>query len=188
MTRAPPPAFPRNPRGCQSGGAPALRPGAIAQSPGREAALAWASLAQRPGKPNLPLGLRGKAGGGARVTAGPKRPHLSVGKIEGRRRRGQQRMRWLDGTKCSCRHLRSCLFVNTVLNVSGVLIKIRSMHMQLRGEHRSSQLHRSLSKAFLPWQPFSSSPGFPSSYPTPQHSSRAEANQWEDRGKMHQGL
>ena len=25
-----------------------------------------------------PLGLRGKAGGGARVTAGPKRPHLSV--------------------------------------------------------------------------------------------------------------
>ena len=25
-----------------------------------------------PGKPNLPLGLRGKAGGGARVTAGPK--------------------------------------------------------------------------------------------------------------------
>ena len=26
---------------------PALRPGAIAQSPGREAALAWASLAQR---------------------------------------------------------------------------------------------------------------------------------------------
>ena len=31
----------------QSGGAPALRPGAIAQSPGREAALAWASLAQR---------------------------------------------------------------------------------------------------------------------------------------------
>ena len=32
---------------CQSGGAPALHPGAIAQSPGREAALAWASLAQR---------------------------------------------------------------------------------------------------------------------------------------------
>ena len=31
----------------QSGGAPALRPGAVAQSPGREAALAWASLAQR---------------------------------------------------------------------------------------------------------------------------------------------
>ena len=28
--------------------------------------------------PNLPLGLRGNAGGGARVTAGPKRPHLSV--------------------------------------------------------------------------------------------------------------
>ena len=28
-------------------GAPALRPGAVAQSPGREAALAWASLAQR---------------------------------------------------------------------------------------------------------------------------------------------
>ena len=38
--------------------------------------LAWVG----PGKPNLPLGLRGrgKAGGGARVTAGPKRPHLSV--------------------------------------------------------------------------------------------------------------
>ena len=34
---------------CQSGGAPALRPGAVAQSPGREAALAWASLAQRLG-------------------------------------------------------------------------------------------------------------------------------------------
>ena len=30
-----------------SGGAPDLRPGAILQSPGREAALAWASLAQR---------------------------------------------------------------------------------------------------------------------------------------------
>ena len=29
------------------GGTPALRPGAIAQSPGREAALAWASPAQR---------------------------------------------------------------------------------------------------------------------------------------------
>ena len=28
--------------------------------------------------PNLPLGLRGKAGGCARVTAGPKRPHLGV--------------------------------------------------------------------------------------------------------------
>ena len=26
----------------------------------------------------VPLGLRGKAGGGARVTAGPKRPHLGV--------------------------------------------------------------------------------------------------------------
>ena len=32
----------------------------------------------QPKIPNLPLGLRGKAGGGARVTAGPKRPHLSV--------------------------------------------------------------------------------------------------------------
>ena len=31
-----------------------------------------------PGKPNLPLGLRGKAGGCARVTAGPKRPHIGV--------------------------------------------------------------------------------------------------------------
>ena len=31
-----------------------------------------------PGKPNLPLGLRGKAGGCARVTAGPKRPHLGA--------------------------------------------------------------------------------------------------------------
>ena len=28
--------------------------------------------------PNLPLGLRGKAGGGARVTAGPRRPHLGL--------------------------------------------------------------------------------------------------------------
>ena len=33
--------------GCQSGGGPALRPGAVAQRPGREAALACASLAQR---------------------------------------------------------------------------------------------------------------------------------------------
>ena len=32
---------------CQSGGAPALRLGVVAQSPGREAAVAWASLAQR---------------------------------------------------------------------------------------------------------------------------------------------
>ena len=31
-----------------------------------------------PGKPNLPLGLRGNAGCGARVTAGPKRPLLCV--------------------------------------------------------------------------------------------------------------
>ena len=31
-----------------------------------------------PGKPNLPLELRGKAGGCARVTAGAKRPHLVV--------------------------------------------------------------------------------------------------------------
>ena len=31
-----------------------------------------------PGKPNLPLGLRGKAGGCTRVTAGPKRPHLGL--------------------------------------------------------------------------------------------------------------
>ena len=31
-----------------------------------------------PGKPNLTLELRGKAGGCARVTAGPKRPHLGV--------------------------------------------------------------------------------------------------------------
>ena len=31
-----------------------------------------------PGKPNLPFGLRGKAGGCARVTAGRKRPDLGV--------------------------------------------------------------------------------------------------------------
>ena len=31
-----------------------------------------------PGKPNLPLGLRGKAGRCARVSAGPKRPHLGT--------------------------------------------------------------------------------------------------------------
>ena len=31
-----------------------------------------------PGKPNLPLGWRGKAWGCARVTSGPKRPHLGV--------------------------------------------------------------------------------------------------------------
>ena len=31
-----------------------------------------------PGKPNLPLELRGKAGGCARVSAGPKRPDLGV--------------------------------------------------------------------------------------------------------------
>ena len=34
-----------------------------------------------PGKPNLPLGWRGKAGGCARVTAGPKRPHLGPGSL-----------------------------------------------------------------------------------------------------------
>ena len=38
--------------------------------------LAIASANLCPGKPNLPLGLRGKAGGCARVTAVPKRPHL----------------------------------------------------------------------------------------------------------------
>ena len=31
-----------------------------------------------PGKPNLPFELRGKAGGCARITAGPKRPYLGV--------------------------------------------------------------------------------------------------------------
>ena len=31
-----------------------------------------------PGKPNLPLGLRGKAGECSRVTAGQKRPHLDL--------------------------------------------------------------------------------------------------------------
>ena len=31
-----------------------------------------------PGKPNLPLELRGKPGGSARVTTGPKRPHRGV--------------------------------------------------------------------------------------------------------------
>ena len=55
-----------------------------------------------------------------------------------------------------------------------------------KGVHK--QLHRSLSKALPPWQPLSSSPGLPSSYPTPQDSSRAEVNQWEDREKMHQGF
>ena len=35
-------------------------------------------LVLAPGKPNLPLDLRGEAGGCARVTAGPKRPHLVV--------------------------------------------------------------------------------------------------------------
>ena len=37
-----------------------------------------AAMDTQRGKPNLPLRLRGKAGGGARVTAGPKRPHLGV--------------------------------------------------------------------------------------------------------------
>ena len=37
-----------------------------------------ASSCVRPGKPKLPFELRGKAGGCARVTAGPKRPHLGV--------------------------------------------------------------------------------------------------------------
>ena len=32
-----------------------------------------------PGKPHLPFELLGKAGGCARVTAGPKRPHLGLG-------------------------------------------------------------------------------------------------------------
>ena len=37
-----------------------------------------ASSCVGPGKPHLPFELRGKAGGCARVTAGPKRPHLGV--------------------------------------------------------------------------------------------------------------
>ena len=37
-----------------------------------------ASSCVHPGKPKLPFELRGKAGGCARVTAGPKRPHLGV--------------------------------------------------------------------------------------------------------------
>ena len=37
-----------------------------------------ASSCVRPGKPKLPFELRGKAGGCARVNAGPKRPHLGV--------------------------------------------------------------------------------------------------------------
>ena len=37
-----------------------------------------ASSCVGPGRPNLPLELRGKAGGCGRVTAGPKRPHLGV--------------------------------------------------------------------------------------------------------------
>ena len=36
----------------------------------------------------LGLGLRGKAGGGARVTAGPKRPHLSSAGITALGREG----------------------------------------------------------------------------------------------------
>ena len=38
-----------------TGGAPALRPGAIAQSPGREAALCWASLPRHRGDEGLRL-------------------------------------------------------------------------------------------------------------------------------------
>ena len=37
--------------------------------------LLWVQLFQGP---NLPLGLRGKAEGCTRVTAGPKRPHLGT--------------------------------------------------------------------------------------------------------------
>ena len=37
-----------------------------------------ASSCVGPGKPNLPFDLQGKAGGYARVTAGPKRTHLGV--------------------------------------------------------------------------------------------------------------
>ena len=39
----------------QSGGAPDLRPSAVAQSPGREAALAWASLSGCEGKLGVAL-------------------------------------------------------------------------------------------------------------------------------------
>ena len=37
-----------------------------------------AAFSSYDGDLSLPLGLRGKAGGGARVTAGPKRPHRGV--------------------------------------------------------------------------------------------------------------
>ena len=58
---------------CQSGGGPALRPGAVAQSPGREAALAWASLGQRfPGSSVL---AREGAGCGS-VASAPLWPSL----------------------------------------------------------------------------------------------------------------
>ena len=43
-----------------TGGAPALRPGAIAQSPGREAALCWASLP----KPYPASSVRAREGAG----------------------------------------------------------------------------------------------------------------------------
>ena len=56
---------------------PVLLPG---KSHGRRSLVGYSSWGHEesdsPGKPNLPLGLRGKAGGCARVTAGPKRPHL----------------------------------------------------------------------------------------------------------------
>ena len=48
---------------CQNGGAPALCTGAVAPSPGREAALAWASLAQR--FPASSVLAREGAGGGS---------------------------------------------------------------------------------------------------------------------------
>ena len=76
----------------QSGGAPALRPGAIAPSPGREAALAWASLAQRftassvLGREGAGCVLQGQGSQGCRQTVfppGPVFPEEAAGREAG---------------------------------------------------------------------------------------------------------
>ena len=74
------------PHPVQSGGAPALRPSAIAHSPGREAALAWASLAQRfPASSVLAREKRGHTG---------RRPRKGEGQEVGRGTTQVLQRRW----------------------------------------------------------------------------------------------
>ena len=66
-----------------------------------------------PGKPKLPLGMRGKAGGCARVTAGPKRPHLGV--CPGCHRLIDHRCVHFFGSPCYSIDPCVCFCANTIL-------------------------------------------------------------------------